>query len=138
MKFFADTGFFVAFYDEADQYHARAKKLARKFSPKHPTIITTDYIYAETLTLLLKSHPYQGYFRSKLFDKHVVESKTFHLVYISDYLFKKARELFFRFNKDKVWSFTDCTSFAIMEDYGIRETLSFDQNFIQKGFRIVT
>ena len=137
MKFFADTSFFAAYYDQSDQYNLQAEKLVKKFFQRHPQIITSDYIYTETLTLLLKSHPFYGYHRSKLFDHHVIESNTFDMIFISDYLFKKAREIFFSFNKDKVWSFTDCTSFALMEDYGLKDALTFDKNFSQRGFKIV-
>ena len=35
---------------------------------------------------------------------------------------------------DKVWSFTDCTSNAIMKDAGIIEAFAFDRHFEQMGF----
>jgi len=35
---------------------------------------------------------------------------------------------------DKDWSLTDCISFVIMEDQGIREALTGDQHFEQAGF----
>lgn len=39
-----------------------------------------------------------------------------------------------RYNKDKLWSFTDCTSKAIMEALDINQVFSFDKNFEQMGF----
>jgi len=36
---------------------------------------------------------------------------------------------------DKSWSLTDCTSFVIMEDRGIRDALTGDRHFEQAGFR---
>ena len=35
---------------------------------------------------------------------------------------------------DKAWSFTDCTSFVLMENLGSRKALAFDANFRQAGF----
>jgi len=35
---------------------------------------------------------------------------------------------------DKRWSFTDCTSFVLMENLGIRKAVTFDGNFRQAGF----
>jgi len=37
-------------------------------------------------------------------------------------------------SQDKRWSFTDCTSFVLMQNLGIRKALTFDANFRQAGF----
>ena len=42
--------------------------------------------------------------------------------------------IFERFNQDKKWSFTDCTSKVLMERLGIVEVFSFDHHFEQMGF----
>jgi predicted nucleic acid-binding protein len=39
---------------------------------------------------------------------------------------------------DKSWSYTDCTSFAVMERLGIATAFSFDYNFSQYGYRRLT
>jgi predicted nucleic acid-binding protein len=36
---------------------------------------------------------------------------------------------------DKTWSLTDCSSFEIMERYGLREALAHDEHFEQAGFK---
>ena len=36
--------------------------------------------------------------------------------------------------EDKRWSFTNCTSFVLMEREGIRKALTWDENFVQAGF----
>lgn len=40
----------------------------------------------------------------------------------------------FRDRPDKDWPLTDCVSFVVMEDEGIREALTGDQHFEQAGF----
>ncbi len=47
----------------------------------------------------------------------------------------KARGLFFRY-RDKVFSFTDCTSFVLMRELKLREALTTDHHFVQAGFGI--
>jgi len=38
---------------------------------------------------------------------------------------------------DNGWSFTDCTSFVLMENLDILHALSFDRNFSEAGFGVL-
>ena len=51
----------------------------------------------------------------------------------SEGLFNRGRELF-RSRPDKDWSLTDCISFVIMQDHGLRDALTGDHHFEQAGF----
>jgi predicted nucleic acid-binding protein len=57
-----------------------------------------------------------------------------HVIYVTEDIEESAWLIFERFNKDKFWSFTDCTSNAIMQMLGIKESFSFDRDFEQMGF----
>lgn len=37
---------------------------------------------------------------------------------------------------DREWSITDCASFLVMEQYGIREALTSNRHFEQAGFAV--
>ena len=39
-----------------------------------------------------------------------------------------------RARPDKGWSLTDCVSFLVMQERGIRQALAYDQDFEQAGF----
>ena len=49
-------------------------------------------------------------------------------------LFDDAWDVFARFNSDKQWSFTDCTTYTVMKQMGITEVFGFDRHFDQMGF----
>ena len=49
-------------------------------------------------------------------------------------LFEQGVEFYHR-RPDKAWPLTDCISFVVMTDLGIREALTGDHHFEQAGFR---
>jgi predicted nucleic acid-binding protein len=53
------------------------------------------------------------------------------IVSISHGLRDEAWKVFEQFNRDKQWSFTDCTSYAVMRQLAIGEAFAFDHHFEQ-------
>lgn len=49
---------------------------------------------------------------------------------------EKARKAFFRF-RDKSYSFTDCTSFVVMQELRLKEALTTDRHFRQMGLQVL-
>ncbi|MFA5896842.1 MAG: PIN domain-containing protein, partial [Thermoplasmata archaeon] len=63
----------------------------------------------------------------------VLSSKNVVVAWIDPGTFEAALRLFEE-RPDKRWSFTDCTSFAVMKDLGIETAFTFDRNFHEAGF----
>jgi len=42
---------------------------------------------------------------------------------------------FFLKHEDQAWSFTDCLSFVVMKDQGLRQSLTKDAHFREAGFQ---
>ncbi len=42
----------------------------------------------------------------------------------------------FQTHRDKAYSFTDCTSFALMEVHAIKNAFAYDRHFRQHGFNM--
>ncbi len=67
------------------------------------------------------------------FVDEVFQSRTLHLVWLDPAQFQEAVKLLNESGQKK-WSFTDCTSFAIMRQLGIRDAFAFDKNYEEAGF----
>lgn len=126
---FTDTGGFVALLREKDQHHTSAKN----FLKKQTLLITTDYIVDETVTLILTR---VGRKASEQFLQMVERSRFVRLEMIGEEAFKEATRIFLH-HRDKSWSFTDCTSYAVMKRLKITRVFGFDSHFEQMGFSLV-
>ncbi len=63
----------------------------------------------------------------------VFQSRTLHLVRLDPVQFQEAVKVL-KESGERKWSFTDCTSFTIMRQLGIRDAFTFDKNYQEAGF----
>jgi predicted nucleic acid-binding protein len=54
---------------------------------------------------------------------------------IDDEVWETAWEMFQAY-RDKEWSFTDCTSFVLMQQHHLWQVFAFDHHFEQAGFQL--
>jgi predicted nucleic acid-binding protein len=131
---FVDTSAWYALEVEDDVNHQAACKFLQQLaSGIHGISITTDYILDETLTLLRSR---RGLTPATTFIDKVNKSKSIRVFWINDDLFEKALSIFQK-SEYKSWSFTDCTSFALMRELEVLETFSFDNHFREAGLQIL-
>lgn len=129
---FVDTSAWYALEVEDDVNHQAACKFLQQLaSGKNGISITTDYILDETLTLLRSR---RGLTPATTFIDKVNKSKSIRVFWVNDDLFEKALSVFQK-SERKSWSFTDCTSFALMRELGVLETFSFDNHFREAGLK---
>lgn len=128
---FIDTGAFVALLRQGDKDHQQAKEVLLKIEAQKIRTILTDYVIDETYTTLLSK---EGYRLAMEFDRNLTLGK-WNIEKITEQRFVKAQEVFRRYNRDKEWSFTDCTSYVVMKELKIKTVFTFDRNFKQMGFK---
>ena len=128
---FLDTSFIIALEDADDENHGKAILFWKSFIKKPRPLITTTYIFDETVTFLRKR---LGFDKAMEVGNRILSSQSLEVIHISKEDFEKGWEIFL-FYKDKNFSFTDCLSFFIMRKMGLKEVLSFDQHFQQMGFK---
>jgi hypothetical protein len=97
------------------------------------SLYTSNYAVDETLTVLRTRC---GHRAAVSFRKVLQASRLLKVLWITESLEKAAWEIFEK-RADKEFSFTDCTSFAIMEAEAIRSVFTFDKHFSEYGFEPV-
>lgn len=109
---FVDTAGWIACADGADPAHVRACKARDAALAAGQTLVTTDFVVDETLTLLRFR---LGLNAAEAWWQQVDRSPRLRWERVDTDRFEKARHLFFRY-RDKGFSFTDCTSFVVMRE----------------------
>ena len=133
MKVLVDTSAWFAITDLADKKHTQAVEFLDEVKSKELQLVTTDYIFDETLTLLRFKLSHSA---AERFGKDLLSSQICQLLEVNQKLRQKAWDIFVKYD-DKKFSFTDCTSFAIMDELDIKLAFSFDAHFKQYGFSIL-
>ncbi len=67
------------------------------------------------------------------FVEKVSTNRSLHLVWVDQTVFNDAVAML-KTSGSRRWSFTDCTSFAVMQQLGVKKAFAFDQNFSEAGF----
>ena len=137
MLYLGDASFWVALLNKSDPRHDEAVLLMGEVSGLRqatPPIVFTDYIFDEVVTTL--RFRTRRHAQAAEAGRLLLAAKVARMVTIARPTFDRAWSLF-QARKERWWSFTDCTSFTIMEDLGIRSALSFDPDFRDAGFQTV-
>jgi len=128
---FVDTSAFYARQARRDSHFQVASVLWKEL--ERTTLITTNHVIEETLTLLARR---LGYLLAADMATRLYSSAKLDIVSTT-----RDDELdaiqFFRKFADQSISFTDCISFAIMKRNRISTAFTFDRHFLDAGFRVL-
>lgn len=126
-RLFADSWYYLAMLNPRDAGHAEAKRFSLE---RQEAMVTTRWVLAEVVDAL-----------SQVINRPTVIALVDALerddnvtIVPADDRGWEAGMRVFRERGDKNWSLTDCISFAVMEQEGLREALTADLHFEQAGF----
>jgi uncharacterized protein len=123
---FGDTFFYLALLRDDDPAHDRA--LAALHS--NQKILTTEFVLLELGNACARAADHADFVA--LVEAMRRSPRVTIIRLDSELLERGMRRMAERPDKD--WSLTDCISFVVMEDSGIREALTGDQHFEQAGY----
>ena len=130
---FVDTQYFVASFQETDQWHERAEQV--EFAMAGNSLVTTDAILCEVLNY------FSGYGEQTRQEiggviREVLAENGFLVIEQTRATFLDGLKLY-ESRLDKGYSLTDCISMNVCRELGIEEILTHDGHFEQEGFRIL-
>ncbi|TAK06780.1 PIN domain-containing protein [bacterium] len=123
---FVDTGAWFAVAVRNDPDHTAAMRwLARNREP----LVTTDYVLAETATLIrMRDKTTRGHRLAVRLATSILREEAAILQDVTAQDLQQALNVF-RVYASHLFSFVDCTSFAVMERLGITYAFAFDRHF---------
>lgn len=127
MKLFVDTGAFIALTNADDEYHLAAVSFYRDARESGARFFTTNLVVCETMNYL-KIRVSQVV--AVRFWETLKKSGHITILPVSSSL-EEAAFTIFRHYADKGFSFTDCTSFAVMKSLRLKKAFAFDRHFDQ-------
>jgi uncharacterized protein len=130
---FVDSGAFGAFSMKRDVNHLIASEITAVIVATDLFTVTTNFIIAETHALVLN----RANRVAALATLKLIESGTKLIERVTEEDEFQARDILERYD-DKSFSYTDATSFAVMERLGLRDVFTFDRHFAQFGFSPLT
>lgn len=125
-----DSGGWYAVADKRDPDHSRAVSFLRSNSLP---LITTNYIFDEAVTLMRSR---MGWQVAADFGKKILNNNVVAIAGVRKEDEERAWAIFLRY-KDQDFSYTDCTSFAVMERLRLDTAFTFDEHFKTMKFYVV-
>ena len=131
MKIFVDTSAFVAIENDEELNYFLAQSILEKVDSSKATLVTSNYVIAETLTVLSQRVSKKVAIKFQEEDVPALE-----VIRIEKSTEEVAFEIFKKLDSKNV-SFVDCTSFALMKQFGITTAFTFDKDFKKQGFKLL-
>jgi predicted nucleic acid-binding protein len=128
---FADAVYWIAITNPRDALHRRAIEIAEQLGVHR--IVTSEMVCVELLNILSGHGSHFRRAAARLVQR-LIDSSDIEVVPQTTALFRESLSVY-RDRLDKNWSLTDCASFVIMDQRQIVEVLTYDQHFVQMGYR---
>jgi predicted nucleic acid-binding protein len=132
MRLFGDSSAWLAFFDRRQPEHAVLRRTVSELLRQSLVIYVTDYVIDETLTLILAR---VGHAAAVTSGDWLLRSPMIKVIRVEPAQWDEAWTMFRRYT-DKTFSFTDCTSFVVMQQHELIDAFTFDHHFEQMGFRM--
>jgi predicted nucleic acid-binding protein len=132
-KVFVDTWAWYALADATDAEHARAQATNDRLLNEGDVFVTTNFVLAEAITLIRYHLHHAAAVRFHQLLQQMVAGGLVEVVRISEEHEASAWAIFEKYS-DQKFSYTDCTSFAVMQELHLTDVFTGDHHFSILGF----
>lgn len=122
-----DTSYVLALVNPRDQWHSLAMAWSKAVAER---LLTTEYILWESVNFL--SSPADRS-KAKAVAEYLRTDAAIEFIAAMPHLLDDGLRLHAA-RRNKAWSLTDCISFEVMRQRGLKKALSADHHFTQAGF----
>ena len=142
--FFIDTSFHISYKFSSESNHQKAQSVIKKIKDNfsHPTFITTNLIFSETINLIMCRETTKRKERYKYAIELGQDIMKFNSIGVIDPEMVRNAWILFQTKATKGygWSFVDCASFIFIREikkhkhnprFTIKNVLAFDRHFIE-------
>ena len=126
-RVFIDSSFWIAFRNEKQTHHRRARELLLQLFQQRAQFLATPLVFAEVHATFVRS----GKIREQII-QDFWENRLMHLAEITNQDHQNAIKVL-RQNEDKTYPFCDAVSFVVMRRLEARRVAAFDDHFQQFG-----
>ena len=130
---FVDAWGWLVLAEPRNPSHQAILSIRRRDEASALTWVTTDYVLDETITRLFSKFPFQ---EAELFCHRIFQAQeagSLRVETITAERFEKAFLLRLRYRDKPRISFTDFTSFVVMQELGLHRVLTEDAHFVHVG-----
>ena len=129
-----DSSVIISFYNDKDQNHQKAINLSKELFDGTKTILISDYIFDECITVILQKEDIN---KAIKLGEYLLNSQIVDLR-INESTLEFAWEYFKTKNPGKL-SFTDCVNIACLNLLNIDYLATFDKEFSKvRGIRVIS
>jgi len=132
---FVDTWGWCAVSNPKEAWHQQVTQIMQTLIESGDHLITTNFVLDETYSLVRFRVHHQASLELHQRIERLIAGRLLRVVHVTQELEQTAWRIFERYS-DKYFSFTDCTSFVVMQSLGIAQALTDDHHFEQMGFVI--
>lgn len=132
-RVFVDTSAFVALRNRAEREHEAARAALSRLVSERALLFTSNHVFAETYTALLVR---VGRSEAIEWGSRFRAGWAIELLRVDESVEEDAWTLL-ESHTDKLWSYVDATSFALMERENVQSAFAFDRHFTRRGLTVL-